>query len=688
MKHALSALLLTICLGSFTFAQEEQDAKNRKLLDAAAKNGNGLQTQTTVNGNVHAQAVLIPKVDAYRIFGREIADHYAVIEVNVSNKSPDAALILQGIFMDYSQWPLSGATRHELNAARSTDSFQASTFPNQVATVESRVVRGQLLDAQTDTLRNRFIRWLTLAGNLAGAFTFSINEQGIVKGIAAATGVGIPGVATAWPDKTIAQLNRISDFGFQTNKVIGKQGSEVLVCFFPIDRFLTPGFRKIFLKSPALFFAPLQMLVDKTIRNDVNAAVGDLLQGFPFTVDDLRADLPCYLLIDHQPKSTAGYRQCLDKFGLELVKDPRTNDESPQVKTSSDATVNKGYFESFQRYMALDFIGGVSLNRVVVTVDGVMSVDINTVAARLDEVEMGKVDKCGDARSQCFWTDLTADDGVRKGVIHGAYLTGGTVALAEQQSLKITDPKSLPEESTDRELHFSFKLGQPLPSQTSLHFTVTKPKPAAADANSKPLESNTFEYLVDYPTAAPGIDSVSLSGETLTVNGRLFNSTMVVTLNSEARDEKQLPAASVTFVTSSQIKVAVPADLKPGCWDVQVQAGGVFSNHSDKFAIEPHPTLETAVLSKTSIVVAGDDLVDFSHCGGQRITFQFLPDPTPTAAAPAAVPLSVLDWNKGNPVLSLPPGADKDSLKGSVQVLLDGKAITENGKVTLTTGSQ
>ena len=133
-----------------------------------------------------------------------------------------------------------------------------------------------------DAWRNRILRWLTLAGNLAGAFTFSLNEQGIVKGIASATGVGIPGVATAWPDRTVDQLNRVSDFGFRSPKLVPKQGSEVIVCFFPIDRFLTPGFRRLFLKSPALFFAPLQMLVDTTIENDVKGALGDLGEGLDF----------------------------------------------------------------------------------------------------------------------------------------------------------------------------------------------------------------------------------------------------------------------------------------------------------------------------------------------------------------------------------------------------------------------
>lgn len=690
MKRAFIALLLTICFCPVTFAQEAEDAKSQRLLEKAFKNGNELQTQITVNGNVHAEAVLIPYVDARRIFGDEIAKNYAVIEVNVGNKSQDAALILHGVFIDYRQWPLSGATRDEMNASRSTENYQASSFPNQVATEEYRVVRGQLLDAQTDTTRNRFIRWLTLAGNLAGAYTFSINEKGIVKGIAAATGVGIPGIAAAWPDKTIEQLNRVSDFGFRSNRVIPRQGSEVIVCFFPIDRFLTPGFRKIFLKSPALFFAPLQMLEDESIERDVNAALGKLIENFGFTTSQLRSGLPCYMKITHGGRTSPGYDYCLDYFGLETVKDPRTGEElTPlrfQVKRDPNDKdkPNPCDVEKFKVFMGIEFLSGVSLNRVVITIDGVMSVDVNTIAARIDEVEIGKVAKCGDAGSECFWTDITAEGGVRKGIIHGSYLTGGTVALAEQQALQITDLKTIPEESTDQELHFSFKLGLPVSSQTKLHFTVSKPQPASASANGKPLESNAFEYLVAYSPAATGIDSISLSGNTLTVKGRGFDPTMVVSLQSETGEERQIPTAGVTSVTRNKFDVAVPADLKPGCWDVQVKAGGLSSNHSDKFAVEPSPALDSAVRTDTFIVVTGTDLVDFSHCGDQKISFKFLPDPPSGGPVPDAVPLTVLNWNNGKPVLSTPPGTAKaQTLKGKVQVFLNGTLVATNGEVEL-----
>src|SRR2546423_8328088 len=151
-----------------------------------------------------------------------------------------------------------------------SEPFQASTNPNQVASEEYRVVRGQLLDAQMWSKRNWTMRLLTLAGNIAGAYAFSISEDGIVRGLNAFSGVVVPGIREAWPDGTIEQLNRVSDFGYQANKLIPKQGAEVIVCFFPIDRFLTPGFKKLFLRSPALFFAPLQMLVDKSLKKEAD----------------------------------------------------------------------------------------------------------------------------------------------------------------------------------------------------------------------------------------------------------------------------------------------------------------------------------------------------------------------------------------------------------------------------------
>jgi hypothetical protein len=331
------------------------------------------------------------------------------------------------------------------------------------------------------------------------------------------------------------------------------------------------------------------MLVDKKIEKEINSALGDILQKFELDPTILRKGMPCYMKITHGRRTDTGYDFCLDQFALEAVKDDSGAELVPfqfQVRHAPGQSPTAADVRKFSVFMGLEFLGGVSLNRVVVTVAGVMSVDVNTIAARIDGVEMSSLDSCGDASNECFWTDMTADSGVRKGIIRGSFLTGGTVKLAEQD-LGITDLKTIPEESNDRELHFSFKLGQSVPSQTKLHFTVNKTQPASAPGAGKPLESNTSEYPVVYSPLAPRIGSITLSGNKLTVKGNSFKAPLVVTLQSETGEEVVVPVAADPAPTQSQFDVAIPADLKPGRWHVQVQVGGVSSNESDEFVIKP-----------------------------------------------------------------------------------------------------
>jgi hypothetical protein len=667
MKRYFSSLFLILCVVSLASAQKSPDDKSKKLLEDAKKNGRAVPA-TTVNASVHIQAVLIPRIDAKRIFGKDVGDNYAVIEVIVENKSPDAALIIHGIFMDYSNWPLSGVPPSDRMTTGSTDPYQASSVPNQVASEEYRVVRGQLLDAQVDTVRNRFIRWLTLAGNLAGAFTFSIGEQGIVKGIAAATGVGIPGVATAWPDRTVEQLNRVSDFGFHSPQLVSKQGSQVIVCFFPIDRFLTPGFRKLFLKSPALFFAPLQMLFDKTSEADVKDALEEL--GSPFDYVALRDALKCFMVVQHNPGS-AGYAPCLEEFGLE-VADPKTG--KLQVKVDDNHKPIPTEFEKFKKFMTLDFIGSVSLNRVTVTVDGVMSVDINTIPPRIGGVELDDVVNCGSQKSQCFWSNIAADSGVRSGIVQGSYVTGGTVNLAEANALGITEVKTISEGSTDQELHFSFKLTKPIDDQTKLHFTVTKPAPG--DDKTKTLDSLPWEYLVEYSPSAPTIrPDVKQEEKKLTVKGEsLFDQNLVVKLIPPTGSEVEVKPTSVA-ANGEQIVVTIPDDAKPaGCWRLSVNRGKLSSNRSNLFLVKPSPKLDSAIRDTTRslVILTGDDLIHTSPCGGPAIMFQLKKE------GAATINITQANW-EGDPVNRQAgfrlPAAAKDGSGWTVHLLVDGKDV-------------
>ncbi len=681
MKLILFPLLLLIAFNSVTLAQNDPDPRTRQLLEQAARNGRTLNSEITVKSSIHVQAVLIPQVDAKRIFGKEVADRYAVIQLIVGNKSKAAALIVHGVFIDYRNWSLSGIPSPSVALSSNHDQYQAASISSQVASEEYRVVRGQLLDAQLDTPRNVFMRWLTLAGNLAGAFTFSLNEQGIVKGIAAVTGVGIPGVATAWPDRTVEQLNRVSDLGFRTNKLVPKESSEIIVCFFPIDRFLTPGFRQLFLKSPALFFAPLQMMVDKRVESDAKRLVGDMLGDFQLGFADLRRALPCYVKVNHPERTAVGYEVCLAEMGLETYRDPSTNREKmrPMVKKDAQgiAIKEKGmpvYETGFYKYMALEFISSASLNLVSVTVDGTMAVDVTSIPGSISEVEMDTVADCGDAGNECLWTNTTAAAGVRTGVMRGSYLNGAEVRLAEAETLNITDLKKIDEGSNDNELRFSLKLNAPLRNQTKLHFSAVKP-PASADG--RPLESNSWEYVVAYFPSATAVTLVTVDDVTapkkLTVKGKGFKAApLSVTLIPQAGDSVQVePVASTVTETSFDVMLPTGDDkLHAGCWQVQVKAGELSSNQSEFFAIPPQPSLDAAERSDKFIFVKGKDLIDFSACGGQQMQFVLLKndgsDPTD---------LEVKDWNNGAPVLELPDKAKTGEWKVRV-----GKGTTKSEK--------
>jgi hypothetical protein len=140
--------------------------------------------------------------------------------------------------------------------------WQSQTCPNQIASAEYRVVRGQLQEEQPYTVRNWIIRSLELTGSIATAASFSIGSRHAIQAINGFTGEGIPAMRLFLPDDTVGQMDRISDLAFRVNKVIPKESSDIVVAFFPIDRFLTPGFKEWFIKSPALFFAPYAMLLD------------------------------------------------------------------------------------------------------------------------------------------------------------------------------------------------------------------------------------------------------------------------------------------------------------------------------------------------------------------------------------------------------------------------------------------
>jgi hypothetical protein len=276
--HAYLALAALLPAWSETHTLDKE--KGQALLSAGAREGVELPAKTTVQKSVGVTAVLLTQPAVRRIFGKEIANTYAVVQLTISNRNADAAFVLHSAYIDTSQWALGGGTggfRDNYRADDPEEVYRAGTRSNRIASVESRIARGQLLDAQQWSARNWTIRLLTVAGSLASGYSFAFRETGIAKGVAAFNGNLVPGVAIAWPDGAVAQQNRISDFGYQTNKIIGKDSSDIIVCFFPIDMFLSAPFRAVFVKSPGMFLSPYQILftdANEPIRAD-SRSLGD-----------------------------------------------------------------------------------------------------------------------------------------------------------------------------------------------------------------------------------------------------------------------------------------------------------------------------------------------------------------------------------------------------------------------------
>jgi hypothetical protein len=656
VTRILTSIVLTLCFASSALAQTRaekasarasekanaDEAKSKEMIENAAADPDAKKLPVSFKGNVHADAVLIPAKDARRIFGPEIGNRYAVIEVNVSNRSPDDTLIIHSIFVDYSGWALSGTSPDDGTPPNDAE-FQASTIPTQVASEEYRVVRGQFLNAQTWRRRSWALRLLTLAGNVAGAYTFSINEQGFIKGIAAFNGVVVPGINTAWPDTSQDQLNRINDFGFQANKVVAKQSSEIIVCFFPIDRFLTPGFRKLFLKSPSLFFAPGLMLADAIMEKDITKALGDDLGITPSTIGategtvtpTLKRYLPCYMRILEDarsgtvPENSKYYDQikryevgtCLPMFGLteEFDKNGRpTGVIKPVDSNVKDFNLSKN--QGFAAFMALDYLSQASLNRVHVTIEGSMTVETTDIPPNIDAVVFDKAGDCDSEKTPCFWSPAVAG-GVRTGTISGSYLAGASVAI---DAPGVTDVTALSEGSNDKQLRFSFKLTQGIPSG-GITFKATKPKPGSAT----PLASQPWTVPVGYDPPHLSVSKVEKKdATTLTVTGEQFDNTptypLVVTLHPPSGSD--VTASSVTVKSRTEMEVKIPPEAKTaGCWTLTVKvkdADGLgLTQENNNFNIPP--TVKTATLDGDKIVVEGEAL-NAHDCDGKAPTYSLI----------------------------------------------------------------
>ncbi len=131
MRIALAvSLFAVVSLHGQTSAKADGAAQaQKKVLTDAASAGTPLPTTITVQDNVNVEAVMLPQEISRRVFGKDVSENYAVIEVNISNRSNEAALIVQSLFIDLSGWgfagPFGGVTASGVTRSPQSKSYQA-----------------------------------------------------------------------------------------------------------------------------------------------------------------------------------------------------------------------------------------------------------------------------------------------------------------------------------------------------------------------------------------------------------------------------------------------------------------------------------------------------------------------------------------------------------------------------------
>jgi hypothetical protein len=552
----------------------------------------------TVNNSVHVSATLVTHGAVRRLFGKEIANTYAVVQLTISNSNPDAAFILHSAYIDVSKWALGGAGLTSVPIELKP--YQASTVSNQIASVEARIARGQLLDAQMWTARNWTVRILTVAGTVASAGLFNVGETA-AKSIAAFNGAVVPGVAFAWPDGTVGQLNRISDSGFQTNKVIPKESGDIVVCFFPMDMFLSRGLRKIFIDSPGLFLSPYQILFTNE-NADARAAL-----GLPRDAGDPEINLARKALICFPGPSKNG----VDQATPERLEQAYAACPTPPPGTNPDD------WKTILRLLA--YIGRFGANNIPVIVDGVMTINVDDVPAAIDDITFE-----GDPKTAAFWAG-----GEHQGRIECRFCANGQLSIQESSTLGITDVKVKPDGSDEHHLTFSFKLTKPIDTGTTLHFVVTKPP---TDPKKSEGAKSIRAYPVEYVLVTPRVASVTVeNNKKVTLKGSSFSNlashVAKLALSREGGLADDTPIAWPADATATAISFDVADGLAPGCWDATLtwNAAVVAVPHaqkSEKVLVAAKPKLTGAARLGTAIVVTGTEIVDTNACGGSALSLQ------------------------------------------------------------------
>lgn len=611
--RALSFLVLLLLLSPVaSLAQTTDAAAAKKALKDSLTDGVSLPVVPHVDSSVNIEAVMLPEDVVKRVFGREVSHQYAVIEVNISNRSSDAGFVLQSLFIDYSNWALANPFGAGLSRIDKRH-YQSRASTQEVSSVEYRIVRGEMLDTQPWTPRNAMFRSVKVLGSIGTAFAFPFSSA-VIRGIGAWNGAVVPGYEQLFPDGMDAQINRVSDYGFRNNKIIPQQSADIVVAFFPIERFLSPSLKSAFLKNPAIFFNPFLLALDPKSRKDIapilesaigdKKAVRDAMNGLvktvgtidPAQLDELNEELSGTrdnLATAGRLRKTANARREAAKTEAELTAASKawTDAEDGYTKAlkANDAVVAKlmALFPSTDGVGTLyHILQQLSLVNVNIVVSGIMTVDETTVPASITD--------------SCFnhpETSMVGVAGDKTCYLKGRFLLGGIPTITGAPDSAITDIVPVKETNTGDFLAFTYKLKAPLNS-ADLEITVAKPGKNGQSVDSMKYRVNTG--LLGPPVIS-GITQAN-TGSDVVVTGSGFYATaatpVTVSLTPVSgsgsagsiaianavitSSQITIPAASVTAATSGCYLVSVTTFVgKTDSTTPQVKVKGTASGAAD-----------------------------------------------------------------------------------------------------------
>ena len=187
---------------------------------------NAIGAISTVKDNIVVSAGLLTQQSATQLFGGWVAEHFLVVQVTVGNQSREQQFVLHDIFLDYSNWKLSGIYGTQATPT-SDDShplqdYQSGTQQGQISSIGALEIQEALKQNSVFSKRNFFVNGLVLIGASAGGFTF-LGPEGFTQGVAGYSSAFLPALQKFWPDRRIDQQSNVLKYGFQDKMVIAKE---------------------------------------------------------------------------------------------------------------------------------------------------------------------------------------------------------------------------------------------------------------------------------------------------------------------------------------------------------------------------------------------------------------------------------------------------------------------------------